>query len=137
MTSDHFHNNKAFPSPIKNCPRFDTGDSKWLDKCNFDFTSEFYKTFQQFMFQNPGKTTKELCQMITFYSFTPETLEIAFKMFNTWKNSFYGVCGPFIYKNERWFPVYAKKYTDTLVLAQENSKLREKIRELENKLQRQ
>ena len=137
MTSELFRNNKAFPNPIKNCPRFDTGDNKWLKKCNFNFTKEFYKIFQEFMFQNPGKTTKELVQMITFYEFTEESLEVAFKMINTWKNSFYGVCGPFIYKNERWFPVYAKKYTDTVLLAQENSKLREKINELENKLQKQ
>ena len=137
MTSELFRNNKAFPNPIKNCPRFDTGDNKWVKKCNFNFTKEFYKIFQEFMFQNPGKTTKELVQMITFYEFTEESLEVAFKMLNTWKNSFYGGCGPFIYKNERWFPVYAKKYTDTVLLAQENSKLREKIKELENKLQRQ
>jgi len=90
--------------------------------------------FQEFMFQNPGKTTKELIQMITFYEFTEESLEVAFKMFNTWKNSFYGVCGPFIYKNKRWFPVYSKKYTDTVILAQENSILRQKIKELEEKL---
>lgn len=134
MTSELFRNNTAFPNPIKNCPRFDTGDNKWVKKCNFDFTKEFYKIFQEFMFQNPGKTTKELVQMITFYEFTEESLEVAFKMFNTWKNSFYGVCGPFICKNGRWFPVYAKKYTDTVLLAQENSVLRQKIKELEEKL---
>ena len=134
MSGELFRNNKAFPNHIKNCPRFDTGDNKWLKKCNFNFTKEFYKMFQEFMFQNPGKTTKELVQMITFYEFTEESLEVAFKMFNTWKNSFYGVCGPFIYKNKRWFPVYSKKYTDTVILAQENSMLRQKIKELEEQL---
>ena len=94
----------------------------------------FYKTFQDFMFQNPGKTTKELCELITFYDFTEESLVIAFKLFNTWKNTYYGICGPFIYKNERWFPVYSKKYTDTVLLAEENSKLREKVAELEKKI---
>tara|TARA_Y100000356_G_C11219092_1_gene268022 strand:- start:43 stop:510 length:468 start_codon:yes stop_codon:yes gene_type:complete len=127
-------NNKAFPRAIKNCPRFDTGDAKWSKECNFDFTEEFYKTFQDFMFQNPGKTTKELVQMITFYSFTEDSLKTAFMMFNTWKNTFHGVCGPFIFKNDRWFPVYAKKYQDTVKLAQENSELRKKIEELEKKL---
>ena len=129
-----FQNNKAFPKPIKNCPRFDTGDSEWIKKCNFDFTDEFYKTFQEFIFQNPGKTTKELTQMITFYNFTEDSLKTAFMMFNTWKNTFHGVCGPFIFKNNRWFAVYAKKYTDTLLLAQENSKLREKNNTLQEKL---
>jgi methionine salvage enolase-phosphatase E1 len=55
-------------------------------------------------------------------------------MCNTWKNTFHGVCGPFIFKNDRWFPVYAKKYQDTVKLAQENSELRKKIEELEKKL---
>ncbi len=126
--------NKSFQKVIKNCPRFDTGDAKWLKECNFNFTDEFYKTFQYFMFQNPGKTTKELVQMISFYNFTEESLKTAFMMFNTWKNTFYGVCGPFIFKNDRWFPVYAKKYEDTVKLAQENSELRKKIEELEKKL---
>jgi len=134
MSSEPFRNNKAFPGHIKNCPRFDTGDNKWVKKCNFDFTDEFYKTFQEFMFQNPGKTTKELVQMITFYKFTEDSLKMAFMMFNTWKNTFHGVCGPFISKNNRWFAVYAKKYTDTLLLAQENSKLREKNNTLQEKL---
>jgi len=134
MSSEPFRNNKAFPGHIKNCPRFDTGDNKWINKCNFDFTDEFYKTFQEFMFQNPGKTTKELVQMITFYKFTEDSLKMAFMMFNTWKNTFHGVCGPFIFKNNRWFAVYAKKYTDTLLLAQENSKLREKNNTLQEKL---
>ena len=125
---------KAFHKVIKNCPRFDTGDHKWLKKCNFDFTDEFYKTFQRFMYQNPGKTTKELAQMITFYNFTEDSLKTAFMMCNTWKNTFHGVCGPFICKNDRWFPVYAKKYQDTVKLAQENSELRKKIEELEKKL---
>ena len=37
-------------------------------------------------------------------------------MFNTWENSFmeYVVL---LYKNDRWFPVYSKKYTDTVLLA--------------------
>ena len=126
--------NKSFPRTIKNCPRFDTGDAKWTNKCNFDFTEEFYKEFQDFIFQHPGKTTKELVQMITFYNFTEESLKTAFMMFNTWKNTYHNVCGPFIFKNDRWFAVYAKKYQDTVRLAQENSELRKKIEELEKKL---
>ena len=125
-------NNTKVLKYIKNCPRLirieDVAD------CDFDFTDEFYQTFQNFLYQNPGKTTKELCQMITFYTFTPKTLETAFKMFNTWKNTFYGICGPFILKNDRWFPIYEKKYSDTIILAQENSKLRQKIEELEKQL---
>ena len=126
----------AFPKIIKNCPVLDVNECTLVGKCEFDFHEKFYMLFQEFLYQNPGKTTEELCQIITFYTFTPETLEIAFKMFNTWKNTFYGICGPFIYKNDRWFPVYAKKYSDAIILARENSKLRQKIEELEKQLDR-
>ena len=30
-----FQDNKAFPKPIKNCLRFDTGDNEWIKKCVF------------------------------------------------------------------------------------------------------
>ena len=132
--SQLFTNNPAFPKIIKNCPVLDANECMLIGKCKFDFTEEFYILFQEFLYQNPGKTTEELCQTITFYPFTPETLEKAFKMFNTWKNTFYGICGPFIYNNGRWFAVYAKKYSDAVILAQENSKLRQKIEELEKQL---
>jgi len=105
-----------------------------LKKSNFVWPNGFYSQFQNFMFKNPGKTTEELCTLIYFYDFTKESLEIAFKLFNTRKNTYYGICGPFIYRNERWFPIYSKKDTDTILIAEENTKLREKILELENKL---
>ena len=119
---------------IKNCPVFKGDGHKLIALCEFDFTEDFYKTFQSFMFQNPGKTSNELCELITFYNFQPDTLEVAFKMFNTCKNTFWGKCGPFIEKNNKWFVVYSEKYTDTCILALENSQLRQKIKELEDKL---
>ena len=135
MEQQPFKYNEAFPNKIKNVPVLDAQTGvKEIIKCDFDFTDEFYKTFQEFICANPGKTSKELSQMITFYSFTEYSLEIAMKMFNTYKHTWYGVCGPFIYKSNRWFPVYSKKYTDTVILAQENSVLRQKIKELEEKL---
>jgi hypothetical protein len=138
MTSVSDKNNMTFVSSKNNvlksdvpCPIFKENEIEFIGSCEFDFTEDFYKTFQEFMFQNPGKTSEELCNIITFYKFEPDTLEVAFKMFNTWKNTFWGKCGPFIYKNERWFPVYSKKYIDKGILAQENSELRQKIKELE------
>lgn len=138
---DHLTNkNRIVPGNrhIKNCPVLDIEGRKQLadivGECNFYFDQEFYKNFQGFIFQNPGHTTKELCEMITFYQFTEKTLDIAFRLFNTWKNTYYGVCGPFILKNSRWFPVYQKKYTDTVMLAQENSRLRQEVDELKNKI---
>ena len=61
-------------------------------------------------------------------------METAFKLFNTWRNTYYNICGPFIYKDNRWFPIYSKKYIDTLRLANENSQLRQRIKQLEEKL---
>ena len=83
----------------------------------------------------PPLTKEEYAEEASkFYKFTPETMETAFKLFNTWPNSYYNVCGPFICKNNRWFPIYSKKYIDTIKLAEENTNLREKIKELEAKL---
>ena len=123
---------------IKNCPVLQIKEKKQVadivGECNFDFDQEFYKKFQTFIFQNPGHTTNELCSMIDFYEFTENTLDVAFRLFNTWKNTYYGVCGPFILKNSRWFPVYQKKYTDTVLLAQENSQLRLEIENLKKEI---
>ena len=61
-------------------------------------------------------------------------METAFKLFNTWRNTYYNICGPFICKDNRWFPIYSKKYVDTLKLANENTQLKSRIKELEEKL---
>jgi len=97
-------------------------DANEVVRSNFNFTEDFYKQFQDFINSNAGKTTRELCEVITFYSFTEKTLDEAFKLFNTYKNTYYRVCGPFIYKNNRWYP--SENHSDTFVLLQENVRLR-------------
>ena len=62
------------------------------------------------------ETKEEYAVELKFYKFLSEA---TFKLFNTWPNSYYNVCGPFICKNDRWFPIYSKKQ-DTLKLANEN-----------------
>jgi hypothetical protein len=122
-------------SYLKNCPILNSNtEQKLIDQCKFNFDEQFYQQFKSFMIQNPGKTTQELCSLIQFYNFTPQTLPIAFKMFNTYKNTYFDICGPFIFKNNRWFPVYSKKYTDTIILAQENSYLRNQINQYKNQI---
>ena len=76
------------------------------------------------MNKHPGLTLKEYVKLMDFYPFTEETLEIAFRRFNTFKNTFYGVCGPFMLKGGRWFPVYNKPDDTNIVLAEENTRLR-------------
>jgi len=102
------------------CPKLSAEDVRNL---NFDFTDDFYNYFNDFIYSHPGKTTGELVESIDRYKFTPETLVLAFKLFNTYKCTYHNVCGPFIYKQERWFPVYNKKYTDNIILAEESSLL--------------
>jgi hypothetical protein len=103
--------------PVLQC----TGE---IVQSNFNFNEEFYEKFQEFINNNPGKTTLELCEIITFYNFTEKTLDIAFRMFNTWKNTYYCVCGPFIYTNYRWFSDYSEKYKS---IVEENSALRAQV----------
>tara|TARA_X000000368_G_scaffold307295_1_gene245360 strand:+ start:230 stop:661 length:432 start_codon:yes stop_codon:yes gene_type:complete len=122
-------------SYIKNCPILNYQTAyKDLEHHDFDFTEIFYKEFQEFMFQNPGYTSKELCEMITFYDFTEQSIDVAFKLFNTYKSTYHNICGPFIFKNDRWFPVYSKKYVDTIKLAQENSRLKLELKKLSEKI---
>lgn len=130
MTESRPVTNKRKPY-LKNCP---TLTSEQASNVNFNFTCETYKLIQGMVERLPGLTSEEYAREATFYNFTPETMETAFKLFNTWPNSYYNVCGPFICKNNRWFPIYSKKYIDTIKLAQENTSLREKIKELEAKL---
>ena len=116
---------------LKNCP---TLNSQEASNVNFDFTEEINEEIQNMVQQYPGLTSQEYSEKASFYNFTHKTMETTFKLFNTWPNSYYNVCGPFICKNDRWFPIYSKKYTDTLKLANENSMLRQRIKELEEKI---
>lgn len=118
-------------SYLKICPTLTVEEAS---NVNFDFTCETYKLIQCMVERLPGLTTEEYAREATFYNFTPKTMETAFKLFNTWSNTYYNICGPFICKDNRWFPVYSKKYIHTIKLAEENTNLREKIKELELKL---
>jgi len=116
---------------LKNCPML---TSKEASEVSFNFTEEIYQQIQKMVEQFPGLTAKEYAEQAVFYNFTEKSMETAFKLFNTWRNTYYNICGPFIYKDNRWFPIYSKKYIDTLKLANENSQLRQRIKQLEEKL---
>ena len=131
MTDYHSKQKNNSKPYLKNCP---TLTSEQAANVNFNFTCETYKLIQGMVERLPGLTAEEYAREATFYNFTTETMETAFKLFNTWPNSYYNVCGPFICKNNRWFPIYSKKYIDTIKLAEENTNLRAKIKELEAKL---
>ena len=121
-------NNQLTEEVDRLCPKLASQDIRKLN-FNFNFTDEFCIYFNNFIYSHPGKTTEELIECIDRYKFTSNTLLLAFKLFNTYKCTYHNLCGPFIYKHDRWFPVYNKKYTDNIILAEENSKL---ISELEH-----
>ena len=118
-------------SYLKNCPRLSV---KECSRINFDFTEDTYKNIQNMLESYPGLTAIEYANKADFYNFTENSITLAFKLFNTWKQTYYNKCGPFICKDNRWFPVYSKKYTDTIKLATENSILRSRIKKLEIQL---
>ena len=118
-------------SYLKNCPRLSVKECSGI---NFDFTEDTYKNIQNMLESYPGLTAIEYANKADFYNFTENSITLAFKLFNTWKQTYYNKCGPFICKDNRWFPVYSKKYTDTIKLATENSILRSRIKKLEIQL---
>ena len=116
---------------LKNCPRLTI---KECSDVNFDFTEDTYKHIQNMLESVPGLTAREYANMANFYNFTENTITTAFKLFNTWTQTYYNKCGPFICKDNRWFPIYSKKYVDTIKLATDNSALSKRIKELEEEL---
>jgi hypothetical protein len=118
-------------SYLKNCPRLTV---KECSEINFDFTEDTYINIQNMLESYPGLTAIEYVNIAKFYNFTENSITLAFKLFNTRKQTYYNKCGPFICKNNRWFPIYSKKYVDTIKLATENSVLRDRIKKLENQL---
>lgn len=118
-------------SYFKNCPILTV---KECSEINFDFTEDTYKNIQNLLESYPGLTAIEYVEKTYFYDFTEKSITMAFKLFNTWKQTYYNKCGPFICKDNRWFPVYSKKYVDTIKLATENSVLRNRIKKLEFQL---
>ena len=111
-------------------PTLNAGDIIQLQKSNFDFTEEFYKKFHECIRQNPGKTILELLPFITFYEFTSFELLLAFKLFNTYKNTYYNKCGPFLRRAGLWFVAEKNKSLQE----QEISNLKQEISNLNSKL---
>jgi hypothetical protein len=131
MDNQQRHLKNKENSYLKNCPRLTV---KECSEINFDFTEDTYKNIQNMLESYPGLTAIEYANKADFYNFTENSITHAFKLFNTWKQTYYNKCGPFICKDNRWFPVYSKKYINTIKLATENSVLRSRIKKLEIQL---
>ena len=135
--TDYEHRKKTKDSKIPTFPI----NHNYLSKPEFNlpktpFTEQTYKQIQQCMETNPGRILEDYVKLMDFMDFTVENLEYAFLTFNTYKHTFYGVCGPFLYKEDkdgikRWFPFSSLNNSNSIILAQENEKLRNKIKEFE------
>jgi hypothetical protein len=103
---------------------------------SLNLTEENFKDFNDIIKSNPGLTSKEYIKLMTFYQFTDETINYAFKFFNTYKNTFYNICGPFLLNNGKWklYDLNKNIFNSKLSLEIENKKLREEILLLKNKL---
>ena len=114
-------------------PTLNSDDIIELQKSNFEFTEEFYPQFHDFIRQNPGKTILELLPLITFYKFTSIELLLTFKLFNTYTNTYYNKCGPFLRRSGLWFVVEKNKSLqeqEIIALKQEIVDLKKEIVDL-------
>ena len=112
-------------------PRIHEKDKKYVLELN----EEHYKLFNNIVKNNPGLYSNDYVKLMNFYNFNVEKMEYAFKLFNTYQNSFYNVCGPFTYNNGKW-NLYKEFniHKNQIILNYENIKLREEIIDLRNKL---
>ena len=116
----------------KQCPILSNKEQEIIHTLNFDFDDEFYKKFNKCISDNPGRTLEELVNIIDFYHFNPYSLEMAFKLFNTWKCTYYKICGPFILRDHKWFPVYNTNNADSIIASGEIDQLKTEIQHLKN-----
>ena len=93
----------------------------------FNLNDNQLSNLQKTIESNPGKTSRELADLFTFYNFQTKEIDLFLKLINTHRHSFHGICGPFIYEKNRWYAVVYKKYMNTAKLAQENSTLRDQL----------
>ena len=120
------------PNVISRCPTLTTDE--WMNikslEIEFNLNDNQLSNLQKTIESNPGKTSRELADLFTFYNFQTKEIDLFLKLINTHRHSFHGICGPFIYEKNRWYAVYKQKYMNTAKLAQENSTLRDELERL-------
>lgn len=118
----NFNNHELFPIFHRN--------ERW----EFNFDTEFYKKFNNFILQNPGLSALEYSKSIDFFDFTPESIVKAFKLFNTYQCTFHRICGPFMFSNGKWYGTDKNDKYDNISLMAENKKLSEENKYLRRKI---
>ena len=124
------------PNVISRCPTLTTDE--WTNikslEIEFNLNDNQLSNLQKTIESNPGKTSRELADLFTFYNFQTKAIDLFLKLINTHRHSFHGICGPFIYEKNRWYAVYKEKYMNTAKLAQENSTLRDQLEKKKQEL---
>ena len=125
-----------FSNVISRCPTLTTDELTSIKSLEIEFNLNDNQliNLQKTIESNPGKTSCELADLFTFYNFQTKEIDLFLKLINTHRHSFHGICGPFIYEKNRWYAVYKQKYMNTAKLAQENSRLRDKLEKKKQEL---
>lgn len=102
------------------------------EKMILNLNENDYKKIHSIVKNNKGLTLKEYVKLIGL-NFNEKSLEYAFKLFNTYKSSFYEICGPFIEIENKWYVYKSSNYTEKNLISdlkKENEELKEKLRNL-------
>ena len=97
-------------------------------------TEEQFHSLDEYIQLNVGSTKLEIVENFKDYKFTIETLEWILYTINENPNTFQGV-GPFLEKGGRIYNIKKKKNDTINALVEENSRLKERIKELEDILE--
>ena len=101
---------------------------------DFDITEDEIQNFDKFISINVGLTKEEIIEKYKGYSFNMEKLEWLLYVIKRNANTFCGV-GPFLEKEGRIYNIKNKKNDTINALVEENSRLKERIKELEDILE--
>jgi hypothetical protein len=89
------------------------------------FTEDLYNTIDQIVKANDGINKYDLVEKINIKKFTIDSLNYILEIINSSKNTFYGVCGPFVIKDDNIFLLNKEKYT---ILRSKNRRERERLK---------
>ena len=98
---------------------------------DFDITEDEMQNFDKFISINVGLTKEEIIKKYEGYNFNMEKLEWLLYVIKRNANTFNGV-GPFLEKEGRIYNIKKKKNDTINALVEENSRLKERIKQLED-----
>ena len=85
------------------------------------FTEDLYNTIHQIVKAYDGINKYDLVGKINKKNFTIDSLNYILEIIYSNKNTFYGVCGPFVIKDDNIFLLNKEKYT---IVRSKNNRMR-------------